>query len=87
MSIGLKRVNGLTCPVINCHVCLKQITDAKNGLVAYDSNRHKVGGMIFLHKGDCDSRKKYPHWVELSKFLIDLVENTGIKTGVENDSW
>lgn len=75
-------------PMILCEVCGKRIENAGMGMVAYEEVEIEYEGPVgftFLHKGECDQSYKGGNyrkggWVELTHFLANLCNNSGLKT-------
>ena len=68
LMIKSKEKGWLSCPVIICDVCGKEITKAEDGMYLYTDTKEETIKPHFVHKGLCDRRfdkeryqhKKYP---------------------------
>src|SRR5437016_14357632 len=77
-----------TCPMILCAECGERITNSHSAMVVWSGKIEYVEEHAFapvlLHKGDCDRRYEVKHgyqlWIELDAFLVQLLNNVGIKT-------
>ena len=67
--------DGVTCPLIYCDVCGKQIKDCKNAMYIWHFGKEEEFKMI--HKGACDDRS-YKCSMELKYFFIYLMTNAGL---------
>jgi hypothetical protein len=73
MPVMIQFEDGLSCPVVVCDWCRKQITDARMGGYFFESECREDGVMVpvvFIHKGRCDDRYSAKHgrldsWQEL----------------------
>jgi hypothetical protein len=77
----------LLCPIVECDICGKQITDGELGMYKYAIGPNGQildhGRLIFAHKGGCDDLHEQQYgdnwyWGELTTLLIQLGANMGI---------
>ncbi len=80
--ITIKTINQRSRPVVMCDKCHEQITDADNAMVVLDAadgscTRENPG---FYHKDVCDPGFKVNAWIDLSRFLVNLLHNSGLSS-------
>jgi hypothetical protein len=86
MSLLMFMTKGSSYPLLACDACGQPIDKAHEGMAMWDWPGTPAATpdpgecrLVFLHKGACDDRQRWPLSTELPYFFHELLHNMRIK--------